>query len=61
MTAVRRRGSSSHPTPQGWDAYLDRGEKLLWEGAPRAGLRFRASDIFLSGFGDVPTTAEAMQ
>jgi hypothetical protein len=30
---------------------LDRGEKLLWEGAPRAGLRFRGSDIFLSLFG----------
>ena len=51
MTAVRRSGASRQPTPQGWDTYLDRGEKLLWEGAPRAGLRFRGSDIFLSLFG----------
>ena len=51
MSAVRRPGSPSQPTPQGWDTYLDRGEKLLWEGAPRAGLRFRASDLLLSGFG----------
>ena len=51
MTAVRRPGAPSQPTPQGWDSYLDRGEKLLWEGAPRAGLRFRSSDIFLSLFG----------
>lgn len=53
MTAVRRPGARSQPAPQGWDSYLDRGEKLLWEGAPRAGLRFRASDLLLSGFGAV--------
>ncbi len=35
----------------GWDAYLDRGEKLLWEGAPLPGLRFKPSDIFISLFG----------
>ena len=51
MNAVRRPGEPTQPTPQGWDAYLDRGEKLLWEGAPAAGLRVRASDLPLSLFG----------
>ena len=51
MNAVRRSREPSNPTPQGWDAYLDRGERLLWEGEPAAGLRFRASDLPVSFFG----------
>lgn len=35
----------------GWNAYLDRGEKLIWEGAPLPGMRFKPSDIFISLFG----------
>ena len=37
----------------GWAPYLDPGEELLWEGRPNTGLRFKASDIFLSLFGVV--------
>lgn len=51
MNAVRRSRSTPEPTPQGWDHYLDRGERLLWEGAPAAGIRVRASDIPISLFG----------
>jgi len=42
---------SGSPVPGqsgGWDTYLDRGEKLLWEGAPKPGLRFKPSDLILS-------------
>ncbi len=39
--------------PGGWAPYLDPDERLLWEGTPRAGLRFKASDAFLSFFGAV--------
>lgn len=31
-------------------AYLDPGERLLWSGQPRGGLRFRAQDLFLIPF-----------
>jgi len=43
-------GRSTAP-PEGWDAYLDRDETLLWEGAPVPGLRVRASDLAQSIFG----------
>ncbi|MEM0988588.1 MAG: aspartate carbamoyltransferase catalytic subunit [Pseudomonadota bacterium] len=39
------------PYTSGWDPYLDPGEKVLWEGAPEPGLRFKLSDIPLSLFG----------
>ncbi|MEM9061070.1 MAG: aspartate carbamoyltransferase catalytic subunit [Pseudomonadota bacterium] len=35
----------------GWAPYLDPGERILWEGQPAKGLRFRTSDLLLSGFG----------
>ncbi|MEM7744480.1 MAG: aspartate carbamoyltransferase catalytic subunit [Pseudomonadota bacterium] len=35
----------------GWAPYLDPDERLLWEGAPLPGIRFRASDIPKSLFG----------
>lgn len=44
-------GSGAAKATGGWSPYLDRGEKLLWEGAPATGLRFRPSDIFLTLFG----------
>ena len=42
---------SGDPSSSGWGPYLDRGERILWEGAPAGGLRFRASDLPLSLFG----------
>jgi hypothetical protein len=55
MSVVRRRDGPPDPPrrerPESWDAYLDRGEKLLWEGAPAGGLKFRASDLVQSLFG----------
>ncbi len=55
MSVVRRRDAPPDPPrrerPEGWEPYLDRGEKILWEGAPVGGIRFRASDIFTSLFG----------
>jgi hypothetical protein len=44
-------GSPMSGQSGGWHIYLDRGEKLLWEGAPLPGLRFKPSDLFLSIFG----------
>ena len=35
----------------GWAPYLDEGERLVWEGQPATGLRFRPSDLLQSGFG----------
>ena len=46
-----RTGPTADGAPEGWGAYLDRDEKLLWEGAPATGLRFRASDLGKSVFG----------
>lgn len=55
MSVIRRNGEPARPPvrahDQGWAPYLDRGEKLIWEGNPAAGLRFRASDIVQSVFG----------
>jgi hypothetical protein len=34
-----------------WDAYLQPGERILWEGAPLPGIRNRARLVFLSLFG----------
>ena len=55
MSLVRRRSDPPDPPrrdrPEGWAPYLDRGEKLLWEGAPAGGLKFKISDIFQSFFG----------
>ena len=35
----------------GWKAYLDEDEKILWTGQPQPGLMFKPSDLALSGFG----------
>ena len=51
MSVIRREGSPEPKQPQGWGPYLDRGEKILWEGAPNQGLRARGSDIGKSVFG----------
>lgn len=55
MSVVRRRSGPPDPPrrerPESWDTYLDKGEKILWQGAPSGGLKLRASDIFQSLFG----------
>lgn len=51
MSVVRRDGSPEPQHSEGWGPYLDRGEKILWEGSPNAGLRARAGDIGKSVFG----------
>lgn len=55
MSVVRRSGSPPPPPvrerSEGWGPYLDRGEKLVWEGAPAGGIRIRPSDLFQSLFG----------
>jgi hypothetical protein len=37
--------------PDNWTAYLQPGERILWEGAPLPGIRNRARLVFLSLFG----------
>ncbi|MCU0905599.1 MAG: hypothetical protein MUE83_17285 [Tabrizicola sp.] len=37
--------------PDSWDAYLQPGERILWEGAPLPGIRNRGRLTFLSIFG----------
>ena len=39
------------PSHDGWDAYLQPGERILWEGAPLPGIRNRLRLVFLSLFG----------
>lgn len=33
-----------------FDRFLDPGEKLLWSGQPKQGLRFQAADVFMIPF-----------
>lgn len=52
MSVIRREGSlEPQKRPEGWASYLDRGETLVWEGAPAGGIRVRPSDIPTSLFG----------
>ena len=55
MSVVRRRDGPPDPprreTSEGWGPYLDRGERILWEGAPVRGIRVRGADIGKSLFG----------
>ncbi len=37
--------------PESWDDYLDRGEKILWQGRPAPGIRVSATGIVMTGFG----------
>ncbi|MBL4808020.1 MAG: aspartate carbamoyltransferase catalytic subunit [Rhodobacteraceae bacterium] len=52
-------GMGRQPTPTetkiagGWQPYLDDGEKVIWQGAPDAGLHFHARGIMQSLFGVV--------
>lgn len=39
------------PDDRGWGPYLDAGERVLWTGAPRPGLRVRPRNLLLSAFG----------
>ncbi|MEM9139721.1 MAG: aspartate carbamoyltransferase catalytic subunit [Pseudomonadota bacterium] len=55
MSVTRSRtGPPSLPRrerPESWERYLDRDEKLVWEGEPSAGIRVRGADILQSVFG----------
>lgn len=55
MSVTRTRSGPPGPPrrqrPESWEAYLDPGERLLWEGEPAAGIRIRGSDIAQSVFG----------
>ena len=55
MSVVRRSGEPPAPPrrgrSEGWAPYLDRGEKLIWEGSPAGGLKIRPSDLTASFFG----------
>lgn len=48
---ARRPERLTQTDADGWEAYLDEDETILWTGAPRPGLSFKPSDILLSGFG----------
>ncbi|MFK7945070.1 MAG: aspartate carbamoyltransferase catalytic subunit [Paracoccaceae bacterium] len=51
MSVVRRDSSPVQEASHGWQPYLDRTEKVIWEGAPSSGLKFRAADLVQSFFG----------
>ncbi|HSF95724.1 MAG TPA: hypothetical protein VLA52_11925 [Thermohalobaculum sp.] len=52
MSVVRRAGEAaiSDESAQGWGAFLDSGEMLLWEGRPATGIRLRKSDVMMIPF-----------
>lgn len=50
MTAAERTLADAARDPGGWAPYLERGERLLWEGAPAAGLRWQTADWVLVPF-----------
>lgn len=48
------KGRNTKPEPprgEGWEAYFDAGEHLVWQGQPNKGLRFRVETLMQSLFG----------
>ena len=52
MSVVRRQdGAAPRPAPdEGWSTYLDPDERMLWEGRPATGVKFRKSDGIMIPF-----------
>lgn len=56
---ARRVGMGQSGQTENWEAYLDPGERLLWEGEPAKGLRINGAAITKSLFG-IPFLAFAL-